>query len=138
MRTMPPLLFRLPGPLARGNLGEAYIHNEDVRRGALQRPRALPADLQLALWASLSLFARLGLRRVPATGTLTIAWPDHDQRTVSVGRERRPADPGASATLSGEPGELLLWLSGRKAAARVHLDGPADLVAALRDAPLGI
>src|SRR5437868_4831533 len=29
MRTMPPLLFRLPGPLTRGNLGEAYIHNED-------------------------------------------------------------------------------------------------------------
>ena len=42
----------------------------------------------------------------------------------------------ATATLSGEPGELLLWLTGRKTAAQVELDGAVDLVAALRDAPM--
>ena len=26
MRAMPPLVFRLPGPIALGNVGEAYIH----------------------------------------------------------------------------------------------------------------
>jgi len=31
---------------------------------------------------------------------------------------------------------LLLWLTGRKAAAQVELDGAVDLVAALRDAPM--
>jgi hypothetical protein len=40
--------------------------------------------------------------------------------------------------LSGEPGELLLWLTGRKAAARVQLDGVPALVAALHDAPMRV
>jgi hypothetical protein len=78
------------------------------------------------------------LRRLPATGSLTIDWPDHERRVVTVGRGRRPPDASASATLSGEPGELLLWLSGRKAAARVQLDGAGELATALRDAPMNI
>lgn len=138
LRTMPPLVFRLPGLMAQGSLGEAYIHDEDIRRGALQRPRQLSADLERALWTSLLLFARRGLRRAPVAGILTIIWPGQDRRIVAVGRGRRPAESGATATLSGTPGELLLWLTGRKAAARVQLDGAADLVAALRDAPLNI
>jgi uncharacterized protein (TIGR03085 family) len=137
LRTMPTLFFRLPGPVARGNLGEAYIHNEDARRGSLQRQRSVSAELQLALWASLPVFAR-GLRRVPATGLLAIDWPGHERRVVPVGRGRRRPESSASATLSGEPGELLLWLSGRKAAAHVQLDGAGELAAAMRDAPLNI
>ena len=72
----------------------------------------------------------------PVAGALTIVWPDHDRRVLAVGRGRRPAGPRATATLSGAPGELLLWLTGRKAAAQVELDGAVDLVRALRDAPL--
>ena len=134
LRTMPPLFFRLPGPVARGNLAEAYIHHEDVRRGALHRPRQLPADLQQALWAVLPLVGRRGLRQVPVVGMLTIVWPDRERRVAAVGR--RQAGVSATATLRGEPGELLLWLAGRKAAAQVELHGAADLVAALRDAPM--
>ena len=137
LRTMPPLPFRLPGVVAIANLSEAYIHNEDARRGDLQRPRQIGDDLHAALWPGLLLFARR-LRRLPVTGSLTLTWPGQDQRVVAVGRSRRAAGPEASATLSGAPGELLLWLMGRKAAALVHLDGTEDLVTALRVAPLGM
>jgi hypothetical protein len=39
--------------------------------------------------------------------------------------------------LSGEPTELLLYLSGRRDAAKVSVDGSADAVAALRDTHTG-
>ncbi|MGH2347009.1 MAG: maleylpyruvate isomerase family mycothiol-dependent enzyme [Chloroflexota bacterium] len=138
LRTMPPLFFRLPGPAALGNLAEAFIHHEDIRRGALDRPRPIPLDLQRALWTTLPFFSGRGLRRVPVKGTLAIVWPDHDRRTASVGGRRRPDSDGADAVLSGEPGELLLWLSGRKTVARVRLDGVPALVAALREAPMRV
>lgn len=138
LRTMPPVFFRLPGPVALGNLAEAFIHHEDIRRGALQRPRSLPLDLQRALWSALSFFLGRGLRRIPVKGTLAIVWPDHDRRAASVGGRRRAGGGEADAVLSGEPGELLLWLTGRKAAARVQLDGVPALVAALHDAPMRV
>jgi len=138
LRTMPPLFFRLPGPVALGNLAEAFIHHEDIRRGALQRPRSLPLDLQRALWPALSFFLGRGLRRIPVKGTLAIVWPDHDRRAASVGGRRRVGGDEADAVLSGEPGELLLWFAGRKTAARVHLDGVPTLVAALHDAPMRV
>ena len=34
-------------------------------------------------------------------------------------------------TLTGDPGELALWLTGRPEAARVRLSGPDELVAQL-------
>jgi hypothetical protein len=42
--------------------------------------------------------------------------------------------PAGGAVLSGEPAELLLYLSGRRDAAQVSLDGSTDAVAALKDA----
>ena len=138
MRTMPPLFFRLPGLPALGNLGEAYIHHEDVRRGTLNRPRPIPADLQPALWTALSLFSGRGLRRIPVKGNLAIVWPDRERRTAPVGGRRRAGGDSADAVLSGEPSELLLWLSGRKTAAHVQLDGVPALVAALREAPMHV
>jgi uncharacterized protein (TIGR03085 family) len=138
MRAMPPLLYRLPGPIALGNVGEAYIHHEDIRRGALNRLRATPADLEPALWAALSLFTSRGLRRIPVKGVLAIVWPDRERRAVPVGGGRRLKDDSVEAVLSGAPGELLLWLSGRKAAAHVQLAGAPALVAALREAPMHV
>ena len=138
MRTMPPLVFRLPGLMALGNVGEAYIHHEDIRRGALDRPRSVPADLEPALWAALSLFSGRGLRRIPVKGTVALVWPDRERRMVSVGGGRHAGGDSADAVLSGEPGELLLWLSGRKTAAHVQLDGAPALVGALREAPMNL
>jgi len=138
MRTMPPLVFRLPGPMALGNVGEAYIHHEDIRRGALDRPRLAPADLEPALWAALSLFSGRSLRKIPVKGTVALVWPDRERCVVSVGGGKHPGDGSADAVLSGGPGELLLWLSGRKTAAHVQLDGAPALVAVLREVPMNI
>lgn len=133
LRTMPLLPFRLPGLSARGNLCEAYIHHEDVRRGALDRPRIISDELQQALWVAMPLFDRLSLRRVPVKGMLVIEWPERARRAAAVGAWRVSRAATADATLSGEPGELLLWLSGRKDAARVQLTGQSEMVPALRE-----
>lgn len=138
LRAMPPLFFRLPGLVARGNLGEAYIHHEDVRRGALNRPRVPGEDLQAALWTALPIFTVRGPRRLPVRGLLTLEWPGQSRRHVVLGGGRRVNLAQPSATLRGTPGELLLWMTGRKAAARVDLDGAPEIVAALRDADMGI
>jgi uncharacterized protein (TIGR03085 family) len=138
MRAMPPLIYRLPGPMALGNVGEAYIHHEDIRRGALDRPRSVSAELEPALWAALSLFSGRALRRLPVKGTVALVWPKRERRTVSVGGGRRSKGDSVDAELSGEPGELLLWLSGRKTAAHVRLDGAPALVDALREAPMHV
>ena len=41
-------------------------------------------------------------------------------------------------TLTGDPGELALFLSGRQRVAEVELTGPEELTARLRKARLGI
>jgi hypothetical protein len=42
------------------------------------------------------------------------------------------------ATLTGEPGELALFVSGRQRAARVDVDGPPEAAERLRTASLGM
>ena len=54
--------------------------------------------------------------------------PDGTSRTVGA---RTPV-----VTVTGPPGELLLFAFGRQDHARVDLDGEPDAVAALRHAPL--
>jgi uncharacterized protein (TIGR03085 family) len=91
------------------NTSEFVIHHEDVRRAQPGwQPRALPLPDQDALWTIVKGFARLVrrplvLRRSDATGT---------EHRVGSGTPR---------TLTGEPLELLLWLSGRRAVARVEV-----------------
>jgi len=41
-------------------------------------------------------------------------------------------------TVTGEPGELLLWLFGRESAAQVQLTGPANGLARVRSISLAI
>ena len=45
---------------------------------------------------------------------------------------------GPAVTLSAEPGELLLFLFGRQAHARVELTGPEEITARMRTARYGI
>src|SRR3954468_11593396 len=96
------------GPLV--NTTEFVVHHEDVRRA---RPGWTPRRLERAdqdqLWRAVGVLARraagkgrsLVLRRADVTGA---------ERRVGSGREK---------VLTGEPLELLLWLSGRKDVARV-------------------
>ncbi len=107
VRSGPPV--RLPGVDRLLNTAEFAIHHEDVRRaqpGWAARTLA-PAD-QDTLWTSVRGFARLSRR------------PLLLRRSDAPGTEHRVGS-GAPRTLTGEPLELLLWLSGRRDLARVEV-----------------
>ena len=100
------------------NFVEYVIHHEDVRRGAGDvEPRDLPAGQQDAVWQQLGLFAKLGLRRSPVG--VRRATPTGTTRVVKA---------GDGVTLTGEPVELALWVSGRRDAARVAVTGSPDAI----------
>jgi len=100
----PPLYspFKIIDPIA--NLGEMYIHHEDVRRAQTGwEPRQLDDGLVKALGRGLSIMARLTLAKAPARVTLRTP---QGKEVVTLGR-------GPELTVTGEPQELLLFLSGR-------------------------
>ena len=124
VRRGPPLLLRpFDGAM---NTVEFFIHIEDVRRaqGAWD-PRPISPELADALWA------RVGpggmAKKVPATIVIT-----------SPGRADKERGTGPRLTLAGDPGELTMFGAGRQGAARVDIDGDADLIARLRSSSLGI
>ena len=103
----------------RLNFTEYLIHHEDIRRAGPHpaEPRDLPGAEQDAVWQQLGLYARLGLRKSPVPARLTA--PEGRSRIVK---------PGDGVTLTGEPVELLLWLSGRRSPARVSVTGSDDVI----------
>jgi len=127
VRSGPPSLLR-PFDAAM-NLSEYFIHHEDVRRGAgdtTPRPVAEIAQLEEALWRSVG---RGSYKVLGGTGLVLVH---------ADGRKVQPRRSEPSATLTGRPGEIALYLSGRKNAARVELGGPPAAVAAVRDARFDI
>lgn len=124
VRRGPPLLLRpFDGPM---NAVEFFIHDEDVRRAQPEWDvRPLSTEMADALWA------RLGpggmAKKVPATIVLQ-----------SDGREPKVAGTGPRIVISGDPGELTMFGSGRQAASLVELEGDAALVDQLRSTSLGI
>src|SRR5690606_1462109 len=110
------------------NTMEMFLHHEDVRRGRPGwEPRDLPDGLARQLWRLLRIPARLRLRRFPAA--VGVSAPGLGRMHTGAG--------GEPVRLSGEAGELALFLSGRQRAARVRMEGPEDLVARLTTARLG-
>lgn len=113
------------------NVNEYFVHYEDVRRGAgdtTPRPSADTAALDDALWKLLRHSGRLLARPLHAVG-LVLRRPGGDDLTARRGTP--------TATISGRPGEIVLYLMGRKAAAHVEVDGPAEAVAAVQAASFG-
>ena len=115
------------------SLLEFVIHHEDVRRGA-ELPATPPApgapavparvlpDAELeAFWRPLQGMGRLGLHQAPVGVTLVLP----DGRRAAVKRDV------PEATVTGEPVELALYVSGRRSAARVELGGDPTAVARL-------
>lgn len=123
----PPALLR---PLDEQiNLVELFVHHEDVRRAQpAWEPRDLDPGEERALWARLGPMARLLRRRVPVGVTLDA--PGYGQV------EARSGDP--RVTVTGAPGELVLFMSGRRSAARVGVSGPSEAIAGLEAAKLGL
>lgn len=106
------------------NTAEFFVHHEDVLRGSPGwNARDLPADLEAALWGIVSKAARLQLARA-RVGVVLVA-PTYGERQV-----RAETDLG-TVTITGTPGELLLYSFGRKDAARVDLSGSQDSLTAL-------
>jgi uncharacterized protein (TIGR03085 family) len=125
-------LFGIPGVDERVNAVEFFVHHEDVRRGSPGwEPRPFEPGPQDLLWRRLGAMARLILRKAPCGVTL--------QREGAAGSQPIIAKRGSPAmTVTGTPGELTMWVAGRKAAARVRLDGDEDCAARLGKARWGL
>lgn len=111
------------------NVVEFFVHCEDIRRAKPGwEPRTLDGGLTEALWKRAAGLARLTGRRAPAG--LVLRRPDGQ---TAVAHKGTPV-----VTVTGEPGELVLFMSGRQQHAVVELDGPEAAVAAVRSAKFGL
>ena len=124
----PPLYspFKILDPVA--NMGEMFIHYEDVRRAQTSwEPRPLDDATVKALGRGLPIMARLTLAKAPARVSLRTP---QGKDLVTLGR-------GRALTVTGEPQELLLFISGRDAV-RLEFDGDAALVEGVRTSRRGL
>ena len=136
IRSGPPHLsvMALPGMDERVNAVEFFVHHEDVRRAAKGwEPRALGSGESDMLWGRLRM-ARFMLRKAPVG--VELARDDVGPATdnpdgVPYRITARNATP--AVTVVGSPAELTLWVMGRRAAARVRMDGIQAAVTKLRE-----
>jgi uncharacterized protein (TIGR03085 family) len=117
--------MKLLDPVA--NIGEMFIHHEDVRRAQPGwAPRVLEPALANSLRRTLPLMARMTLGKTPGRVALR----------TSAGKTVLTAGRGPAVTVTGEPEELLLFSVGRQA--QVEFTGDASAVQAVCDAPKGL
>jgi uncharacterized protein (TIGR03085 family) len=112
------------------NTVEFFVHHEDVLRaqpGWTARP--LDPELEEGLMGMLQRGGRMLVRKAAPLGL--VVEPDGHERVAL-----RKGEP--TVTIRGPLGECVLYLYGRKDVAEVTLDGPADAVARVREAPFGI
>ena len=127
IRGGPPLPLRWVD--SQFNTQEYVIHHEDARRANGLGPREGIDDVQAAIAAVLRRAARLYARRMGDAG-LVLVLPDGSTITA------RPGEPAAN--LIGPPVELALYLTGRKGAADVTIEGQTDKVDRLRTTTFGL
>ena len=115
------------GPLATANVSENFVHHEDIRRANGEAPRPMSPVMGDILWK----MAGFGMSKksIPDVA-LTLRTPD--------GREKQVTKAGRPVALVGDPGELALYLSGRKGAAVVSFEGDDSAVAVVKDAKFGV
>jgi uncharacterized protein (TIGR03085 family) len=131
IRSGPPVgFFRVGWVRTMANLNEFFVHHEDVRRANRREPRVLSPEMNAALWRNVCRGSHYLSRRLHSCG-LEVEWAGTDERVPA-----RSGEP--TARLSGPPGELLLYIFGRQAAARVEVSGPADAVAAVQRTHFGM
>jgi uncharacterized protein (TIGR03085 family) len=111
------------------NTVEFFVHAEDIRRATEEwKPREIDPIFADALWRRLETSARIAGRKSPVG--MVLRRPNG--QTV-VARKGAPV-----VTVTGEPGELVLFAYGRQRVAQVETEGDPDAVAKLRMARLGI
>ena len=128
LRTGPPWMHRT-GPLATANVNENFVHHEDVRRANGEAPRVIDPEMEAILWKMLGFGARMSKKAVKGAA-LTLHTPD--------GRERVVSTDGGKVTMTGEVGDLTLYMAGRKGAAQVTFDGDPTAVAIVEAASFGV
>jgi uncharacterized protein (TIGR03085 family) len=131
VRNGPPKLspMRIPALDRLTNTLEFFVHLEDVRRAQPGwSPRNLPTDLEATLLDALRRGGRLIARRAPCGLTATPS--GHGTFTLRKG--------SPTVDIAGDIGEIVLYLYGRSAHARVELTGPAESVAAVSATRFGV
>jgi uncharacterized protein (TIGR03085 family) len=110
------------------NVGEMFIHHEDVCRAASGwEPRQLDAATTTAVARQVPMMARMAMSKPAAT---VILRTPEGKTLATVGR-------GPSVTVTGDPAELLLFVSGRDQV-RVSFDGDDAAVRAVREGRGGL
>ena len=128
----PPGFFRRQWVRQHPNLNEFFVHHEDVRRADGRGPRDHERVMDEALWSNVSTPRRVG------SSPAGCAAPGS---RFGGQQPRRPSAPdrgNPTACITGSPGELLLYLFGRREAAQVDIDGTATAVDALRRTRFGM
>lgn len=114
--------FRLPKLEPVLNSLEYFVHHEDVRRAQPDwQIRDLPTWAQDQLWNGVVGFSRMALRRSPVSVRL--------ERTDN-GAAKQIGKGDDPVVVRGLPGELALYLFGRREVADVELSGPDEALAA--------
>jgi uncharacterized protein (TIGR03085 family) len=126
----PPGFFSIGWVRRVPNLNELFVHHEDVRRANGYGPRTNTPAEDAALFRNVTGARRLLSRRVRGIG-LDLAWAGTDE--VTSARRGQP-----TVRVTGLPGELLLFLFGRRDAADVEITGPPGAVETLQRTPLGM
>ncbi len=126
----PPGFFRAGWVRQLASLNEFFVHHEDVRRANGLTPRTNEQAMDEALWRNVRRAPWLLARRLRGAG-LEVEW-------AGTGRTVRARRGEPAVRIAGPPGELLLYLFGRKEAAQVEVSEPAAAVEAVRRARLGV
>lgn len=126
----PPGLFRLGWVRRVANLNEFFVHHEDVRRANGLDRRTLPRAEDEALFRNVTRARWFLSRRLHGVG-LELAWDGADH--LIRARRGQP-----TACVRGLPGELLLFLFGRKDASEVRITGSREAVEGVRRTPFGM
>ncbi|WP_460490657.1 TIGR03085 family metal-binding protein [Corynebacterium nasicanis] len=106
------------------NTAEHFVHHEDVRRGdGVARPREFSAAVTRALHGILRVLAP---RMLKGSAAPVILHPHGLPRIVAVDERGVSGDGENVVRVTGEVGEILLWVFGRDVV-EVSIDGnPAD------------
>ena len=130
VRSGPPLWWRPVDGLA--NVQEMFVHHEDVRRGGgdlTPRPESEIGEIEARLWGNLKRAHWMMTRNIKGV-RVEIRAPG--EAPIQAGRGDHVV------TIAGRPGELVLYLLGRRSAADVEITGSEEARSALEDAQLGI
>ena len=126
----PPGFFRIGWVRRVPNLNEFFVHHEDVRRANGFGPRTNPPAEDAALFRNVARASWFLSRRLRGVG-LDLVWAGTDK--VIRARRGQP-----TARLRGLPGELLLFLFGRRDAADVEITGSPEAIEAIERTPFGM